>query len=119
MSACTLWTHDRQQLALSSVEWLMARAGDGGPTLALCYSVMFAGHSLRRWHTIETALGGWPMLLVLAINEIKHFLLVGLPYVMANVRVTFYRSQVGESGECDVKKTRLLSASCVYKQNTL
>ena len=33
VSACTLWTHHRQQKALSSVEWLMARAVDGGPTL--------------------------------------------------------------------------------------
>ena len=35
MSACrpTLWTHHRQQKALSSVEWLMANAGDGGPVL--------------------------------------------------------------------------------------
>ena len=31
MSACTLWTHRRQQKALPSVEWLLARAGDGGP----------------------------------------------------------------------------------------
>ena len=33
VSACTLWTHHRQQKALSSVEWLLARAGDDGPAL--------------------------------------------------------------------------------------
>ena len=33
VSACTQWTHHCQQKALSSVEWLMARAGDGGPAL--------------------------------------------------------------------------------------
>ena len=33
VSACTLWTHHCQQKALSSVECLMARAGDGGPAL--------------------------------------------------------------------------------------
>ena len=33
VSACTLWTHHRQQKALSSVECLMARVGDGGPAL--------------------------------------------------------------------------------------
>ena len=33
LSACTLWTHHRQQKALSSVEWLMAKAGDSGSAL--------------------------------------------------------------------------------------
>ena len=33
VSACTLWTHHRQQKALSSVEWLMARVDDSGPAL--------------------------------------------------------------------------------------
>ena len=33
VSACTLWIHHRQQKAPSSVEWLMARAGDSGPAL--------------------------------------------------------------------------------------
>ena len=45
MSACTLWTHHRQQKALSSVEWLMAKVGDGGPALnrhwecSVCWSL--------------------------------------------------------------------------------
>ena len=33
VSACILWTRHRQQKALSSVEWLMARFGGGGPAL--------------------------------------------------------------------------------------
>ena len=32
-SACTQWTHNRQQKPLSSVEWFMARVGDGGTAL--------------------------------------------------------------------------------------
>ena len=32
VSACTLWTH-HQRKALPSVEWMLARAGDGGPGL--------------------------------------------------------------------------------------
>ena len=33
MSACTLWTHNRQQKVLPSVEWLIARVGDCGPVV--------------------------------------------------------------------------------------
>ena len=33
VSACIQLTHNRQQKALSSVEWLMARVGDGRPAL--------------------------------------------------------------------------------------
>ena len=43
MSACTLWTHHRQQKALSSIEWLMARVGDGGPALNWHWVDVFSG----------------------------------------------------------------------------
>ena len=47
VAACTLLTHHRQQKALSSVEWLMARAGDGGPALR------------RYWVDVSCLLGMW------------------------------------------------------------
>ena len=55
VSACTLWTHHRQQKALSSIEWLMARIGHGGPALnrhwaecSVCWAVCC--RRVGRWY---------------------------------------------------------------------
>ena len=65
VSACTLWTHHRQQKALSRVEWLMARVSDGGPALN------------RHWVDLSCLLGivlwtSWPLIRVhLAIQQTR------------------------------------------------